>query len=485
MIAFHNNVNTGLQYSNDYGQTWFHSNITNGVFRDLFMNESNALVYSSGGENYYSNNSGETWSHCVDASMNLFNGVILGTYIDGSNACVGYLNGRNVFYSSDSCYSWNQATGIDNTVIKSCYMVGSNAICAGQYGMWYSSDYGHTWTKSDTGIYNIYSFVFNLFMSGSNALCGGNEGMWYSSDYGHSWSKSTIIGTAPSYFSNSCMIGSNAVVGSENGMWYSSDYGHTWNKSTIIGEPTTVFCEKATMNDSIAIAITHSGVFYSNDYGHTWSKSTVIGDLTRNFNSVDVMISGSHVVVDDYNTSGIYIASLSSPPPCFLYDSKILTDKGYIPIQNLRKGDLVKTLKDDFKPIDIIGKRDIVHTAIPVRLKEQLYRCTKEQYSELTEDLIITGCHSILVDNFDSDKQRERVVQVNGDAYVTDGKYRLPACVDDRTRIYEKPGNYTIYHLALENEHYTGNYGIYANGLLVETCSKRYMKEFSGMEIIE
>ena len=38
---------------------------------------------------------------------------------------------------------------------------------------------------------------------------------------------------------------------------------------------------------------------------------------------------------------------------------------------------------------------------------------------------------------------------------------------------------------ALENDNYYMNYGIYANGLLVETCSKRYLKELSNMTLIE
>ena len=62
--------------------------------------------------------------------------------------------------------------------------------------------------------------------------------------------------------------------------------------------------------------------------------------------------------------------------------------------------------------------------------------------------------------------------------------YRLPACVHKRTSVYEKEGNYEIYHLALENENYYNNYGIWANGLLVETCSKRYLKELSGMDLL-
>jgi len=37
----------------------------------------------------------------------------------------------------------------------------------------------------------------------------------------------------------------------------------------------------------------------------------------------------------------------------------------------------------------------------------------------------------------------------------------------------------------LENEDYYMNYGVLANGLLVETTSKRFMKELSGMKLIE
>ena len=51
-------------------------------------------------------------------------------------------------------------------------------------------------------------------------------------------------------------------------------------------------------------------------------------------------------------------------------------------------------------------------------------------------------------------------------------KFRFPTCLDDRANVYETQGDYTIYHLALENEDYFSNYGIYANGLLVETASK-------------
>ena len=82
-------------------------------------------------------------------------------------------------------------------------------------------------------------------------------------------------------------------------------------------------------------------------------------------------------------------------------------------------------------------------------------------------------------------KNKEKTIEVNGNTYVTDNKYRLPACADHSASIYETSGTYTIYHLALENNDYYMNYGIYANGLLVETCSKRYLKELSNMTLIE
>jgi hypothetical protein len=171
--------------------------------------------------------------------------------------------------------------------------------------------------------------------------------------------------------------------------------------------------------------------------------------------------------------------------PCFKEGTMILTDKGYRPIQELRKGDLIETYKHGLKPISIIGKRPLYHVCSEERIKDQLYVCRMEQYPELTEDLVITGCHSILVDNYVDEEQISMVKETLGKLYLTDRKARLPACVDKRTSVYEKTGTYTIYHIALEHDDYYMNYGVYANGLLVETSSKRYLKELSNMELID
>jgi len=169
---------------------------------------------------------------------------------------------------------------------------------------------------------------------------------------------------------------------------------------------------------------------------------------------------------------------------CFKEGSKILTDTGYKLVQDLRNGDLVKTVSSGFKKIQYIGYSKMYHNANDIRSKDKLYRCSTSEYPELTEDLVITGCHSILIKNFKDHEQIEKTQEVLGKIYITETYYRLPACVDDRTKIFEEEGVHTIWHFSLENSDYYMNYGVYANGLLVETTSNRMMVELSGMTLV-
>lgn len=129
----------------------------------------------------------------------------------------------------------------------------------------------------------------------------------------------------------------------------------------------------------------------------------------------------------------------------------------------------------------MIGKDQILHKALDERIKDQLYIFSKEKYPELFEELIITGRHSILVDKIYNDEQLKKIKEIMGNTYIIDTKYQLPACINECANIYKVPGIYTIYHIALENNNCYRKYGIYANGLLVESCSKMYLKKKSNM----
>jgi hypothetical protein len=209
------------------------------------------------------------------------------------------------------------------------------------------------------------------------------------------------------------------------------------------------------------------------------------GSFSTDINST-FSLGNVSTIADGTALNGYVEILLFLPPPCFLVGSKILTDQGYKAIETLRKGDFVKTSLDGYKPIVLLGKSELNHPALFAdRIKDQLYVCSPAMYPELSADLVLTGGHSILVNEFVSQTQKEKTFAVNNEIYITDNKYRLPACVDERTTVFPVAGTYTIYHLALENEQYTWNYGIYANGLLVESCSERYLSELSGMTFID
>ncbi len=174
--------------------------------------------------------------------------------------------------------------------------------------------------------------------------------------------------------------------------------------------------------------------------------------------------------------------------PCFLEGTKILclidNKEIYIPIENIRKGTLVKTSRDGLKKVEFIGKGTINNSGTDERTENRLYKCSKNVYSELNEDLIITGCHSLLVNEI-TEKQRAKIIESLGGIYVTDRKYRLMAYIDEKAQPWISEGTYTIWHFALEHNDEAMNYGVYANGgLLVETCSLRFIRNKSNMILI-
>lgn len=244
----------------------------------------------------------------------------------------------------------------------------------------------------------------------------------------------------------------------------------------------------------------NNNYFYTLEYENSSGKS-YLRKYNINGNYIETIytfIGTSSGITFDSNNN-LYITqnnsvlkSSSTPPPtpiCFHEDTLILSvtdkfDEKYIPIKNLKKGDLIKTYRHGYKKIEILGKSTIFNSGDNQRIKDRLYLCKKDNYENLFQDLIITGCHSILVDKL-TDEQHNKIMNILGDIYVTDGKNRLLSCVDEKSIPFEKEGTFTIYHIALEHENIYCNYGIYANGLLVESTSIRTMKDLSGMTFIE
>jgi hypothetical protein len=302
-----------------------------------------------------------------------------------------------------------------------------------------------------------FNYITGTIISGS----GSRVAYIYSTTGGQSTLTSTAGFTSISYLSDSGTVSPSTLPS-----WYSNTLTYTSTSTPTIDWISGTTYQLTKSNGDVLSTFTPTGS----------------PTATYTFNNVSIVPTGVITLNIPFVAYGFQV---TVEAVCFKEDAKILTDKGYVPVQDLRKGSLVKTALNGYVPVDMIGKRLMNHVASNERIKEQLYKCGMDEYPEVFEDLVVTGCHSILVDKFVSEEEKQKAVEVNGDLYVTDKKYRLPACVDERAKVYETAGTYTIYHFALENNDYYMNYGVYANGLLVETSSKRYLKELSNMELIE
>ena len=169
---------------------------------------------------------------------------------------------------------------------------------------------------------------------------------------------------------------------------------------------------------------------------------------------------------------------------CFLRGSKILcADGSYVNIEDLTTAHIIKINGAcGQKKVHSLAQGRILHNNSK-RDKNMLYVYKADKFN-LIEDLVITGNHSVLIDNL-SKEERGAIVNDMGRVFVTGNKYRLPAYLDNRNSLYDINGDYEIWHLALENTDPKMNYGIWANGLLVETCSIYHLeKKLQNMKII-
>ncbi len=174
------------------------------------------------------------------------------------------------------------------------------------------------------------------------------------------------------------------------------------------------------------------------------------------------------------NELSIFIIQLISDPSCFNEGTKILClnknlEEEYIPIENLRKGDLVKSYQHGYRKIDLIGKNPMINN--PEKFNECMYKMEKTEDNGLLEDLIVTGGHSILMDDlWDLKEENDKIF---GSTPMIDDKYLLLSAVSKDFKKLENTNLYTYYHFILENN---GNdderFGVWANGILTETPSK-------------
>jgi hypothetical protein len=153
---------------------------------------------------------------------------------------------------------------------------------------------------------------------------------------------------------------------------------------------------------------------------------------------------------------------------CFNEGTKILCfrpipdyDEVYVPIQDLREGDLVKTLRHGYRHVAMIGKGTMYND--PQNIWESMYQCN---------DLIITGGHGILCDKLTAAEYANLTNIYHGSIAKIEDKFLVFANQSQLFSQINHSGKFTYYHLALESD---GDdyrrFGIWANGVLTETTT--------------
>ena len=528
-------TSTGGLVQNIYASTSSTFNLTNCYNTGIISGAYSGGIIGGGG---YANNSSTTVSYinisgCYNSA--LISGTDAGGIIGGSEG-YGFGNGKYVNLTVSTCYNTGIISGtraggivgsrfgydISNCIYSliNCYNIGdvSGSKCGGIVG----ADIGYTdsGTPQTPGIPYLTMYFTNCYSNGSVATtCGGIIGGSQTAYYLNAlptgitltncYNSGTIVDLNSGLVAIGLTISGNIIQTNNyaaNGSWLDASFSDPSGNyaSTAANTPQllTVFNSNIyssyTTTDISRIYYSTTGLFtpsYSyyitpNTSNAAVSINSGTGILTitsagitdaNQYTPVTIKViatKGTTPKYYDYNIANFIIQSF----PCFKEGTKILTNRGYKLIENLRKGDLIKTELNGYIPINMIGYSYLINPDFDMkeRIKERLYTCCNSEYPEVFEDLVMTGCHSILVDKFKDDEE-EKTMKLYGELFITDNKYRLAAFLDKRTKLYEESGKITIYHLALDNENYYYNYGIYANGLLVESTSIHYLKELSNM----
>ena len=166
-------------------------------------------------------------------------------------------------------------------------------------------------------------------------------------------------------------------------------------------------------------------------------------------------------------------------PRCFSENTKILCindklEEEYRLVQDLMIGDIVKSYKNENRPITSIIKG--IFTNIPKTDDRCMFKMSKTDDNELSEDLIVTGYHSILVDERTAEEEKRNPQWAN---HKIDDKYRVVSSVFNKFERIVDNNQYTYYNFSLKiDDNRDRPFGVWANGLLVECASNQVIKNF-------
>ena len=329
-------------------------------------------------------------------------------------------------------------------------------------------------------IYNVYDDTSNTIALGGNPTgLRIQSGIVYISLYN--------IGNICTYNISTESINNNYITGLNNpqgiafdttGYMYVSEYGSN-RVSKFIGATQQLF--SLTVSCPTGIAYNSGYLFISSNANNT-GENVYQYDTNGNFittfattsSPYGLLFANDLFFVASYGSNMVYSYTYSIT--CYDKHTKILCLQNnieeYITISDLKIGDLVKTYKNGYKKIELIDCRNIIQNT---KKNSRMYQY---KYSiDNFENLKVTGGHSILVDEL-SENEKNSQLSINFNERIEDKQLALAMYSSQFEEIPFQNEINTVYHLVLENEDENGHYGMWASGILTESCIKKYFNKY-------
>ena len=163
-------------------------------------------------------------------------------------------------------------------------------------------------------------------------------------------------------------------------------------------------------------------------------------------------------------------ASIDITVLCFLEGTEILclidNEEKYIKIEDISDDTMIKTYKHGYKKLLYKSHQKVRNNIV----------CMKKDSLDTNipfNDLKVTTGHSMLVDNLTDDEITE--IEKWNPVKKIDDKFLILSRVSKYFEEYDTKELNNVYHLILEADDLDTQYGIYANGVLMESMSKRFL----------
>jgi len=499
-----------LYRSSDFGQNWTKIiNAPNYNYNSACISQNGVILYASekdGIHFIYSTNSGTTWT-----TLSIIIGQIQSVSCDNDGSVASIISndagGGGIYYTVDTCTTLEKKNLVGPSDQWICSSVSGN-------GLYISS--------GDAGHNNVYTFLprfvinltFNITLPNTTIEIPLQE---IDQNYSVNWGDSTpstegiltYTYSLPGTYIVDITIDSGTFTSFATAPWGSAVYLQSINSWSDTFQDLSYGCYGATglvtVPTNLPINCTNlnymfTGSSFDQNIG-MWNISGIVApgmtgmldncELTiLNYDAIlngwagglnvpmnitlgaeglfyDSMgLAARNVLINTYNWN--IIGDQYKPfPPCYSRGTKILTaDRGYIPVEELKRGDFIKTYIHGDLPIENIISNKIMND--PDNFKHCFYKLSSNN-PEL-EDLVVTGGHGILVDKIPKGVVSPSKGYYESSESKIDDKYLLIAGF---TKQFEKineiiPIEY--YHFSLKSHEGTDRrYGVWANGILSES----------------